>query len=50
MAKKKNKRREPRTIGELTNSRGTWQMNPVTRVTKDKKKYDRKRKPKEEDY
>ena len=41
MAKKKKKK--PRTIGELTNSRGEWTINPVTRVKESKKKYDRKK-------
>lgn len=49
MAKKKKK---PKTIGELTNSRGEWKLNPVTKVDKDRSKYDRKAKHKkrEEDY
>lgn len=38
------KNKKPRTIGEMTNSRGEWIFNPVTRVEKDKKKYDRKKK------
>lgn len=39
MAKKKKKRK---TIGEMTRSRGEWQINPVTRVKESKKNaYDR---------
>lgn len=47
---KKRKKPRPKTIGELTQSRLQWQINPVTRKTKDKTKYDRKNKPREEDY
>lgn len=41
MAKKK-RYKKPKTIGEMTNSRGTWQINPATRVRENKKAYDRK--------
>lgn len=38
------KRKKPKTIGEMTQSRGEWTLNPVTRVVQDKKKkQDRKR-------
>lgn len=46
-----SKKRKPRTIGEMTNSRGEWIMNPVTKIEKDKTKYDRKKnKLKKGDY
>ena len=35
-----------KTMGKMTNKRTTWKMNPVTRVTKNKKKYSRKDKHK----
>lgn len=40
------KKKHPKTIGEMTGSRGTWQMNPVTKIVPDKKKYSRKQKHK----
>lgn len=42
MAKKK-KRKKPKTIGEMTNSRGEWLMNPLTRVKESQKGYNRKK-------
>lgn len=42
MAKKK-KRKKPKTIGEMTQSRGLWSINPVTKIKESKKAYDRKR-------
>lgn len=48
---KSKKPKKKNTIGELTNSRGTWEFNPVTRIKKDKTKYDRKQnKVKRDDY
>lgn len=47
---KKRKKPIPKTIGELTNSRLQWHINPVTKKVKDKTKYDRKTKTKEDDY
>lgn len=44
MSKKKNKK--PKTIGEMTQRRATWEINPVTRVQRDKTKYTRKKKHK----
>lgn len=40
MARKK--KRKPKTMGEMTNSRSKWFMNPVTRIKQSKKKYNRK--------
>ncbi|AFV80886.1 hypothetical protein QLX37_gp010 [Staphylococcus phage SA5] len=34
-----NKRK---TIGKMSNTRATWNINPVTKVKKDKTKYSRK--------
>ena len=40
--KKKNKNKKKKTIGEMTNSRATWQISPVTKVKESKKNaYDR---------
>lgn len=50
MKRSGKKRKEPKTIGEMTNSRGTWEINPVTKVVKDKKKYTRKEKHKGAGY
>ncbi|WOZ17463.1 hypothetical protein [Staphylococcus phage vB_SauM-V1SA09] len=38
-----NKRK---TIGKMSNTRATWNINPVTKVKKDKTKYSRKNKHK----
>ena len=38
-----NKRK---TIGKMANSRGTWDIKPVTQVVKSKKAYTRKKKHK----
>lgn len=45
MAKKKRK-----TIGKLAGSRMTWGISPVTKVVKDKTKYNRKVKHRGGDY
>ena len=37
------KKKKAKTIGEMTNSRGVWLMNPVTKVVEDKKKYKREK-------
>lgn len=37
----RKKRKKPKTIGEMTKSRGEWLMNPVTRVKEDGKAYNR---------
>lgn len=39
MAKKK----KAKTIGEMTNSRGVWLLNPVTKIVENKKVYKRKK-------
>jgi hypothetical protein len=39
----KKKKRRAKTIGEMTNSRGEWQINPITRVRDGKKGYNRKK-------
>jgi hypothetical protein len=41
---KKKKRKKPKTIGQMTNSRGTWAIKPVTQVVQDKTKYKRTKK------
>ncbi len=39
---KKNKERQ--TIGKMSNSRGTWEINPVTKIKENsRKKNDRKK-------
>uniref|UniRef100_A0AAU8GTA4 Uncharacterized protein n=1 Tax=Mammaliicoccus phage MSShimriz1 TaxID=3230127 RepID=A0AAU8GTA4_9VIRU len=43
---KKNKRK---TLGKMSHKRAVWDINPVTRVTKDKTKYSRKKKHKDID-
>lgn len=35
-----------KTIGKMSNTRATWNINPVTKVKKDKTKYSRKNKHK----
>jgi hypothetical protein len=35
-----------KTIGEMTNSRGTWERKPVTQIVPNKKGYNRKKKHK----
>ena len=40
------KKKVKKTIGELTNSRGVWVVNPQTRVAPNKKAYTRKSKHK----
>jgi hypothetical protein len=37
-------KKQKKTIGEMTNTRGTWELNPVTRVVQNKKAYTRKKK------
>lgn len=46
--KKSNKK----TLGKMTHKRAVWDINPLTRVTKDKTKYTRKKKHKgiDKDY
>ncbi|UNH58534.1 hypothetical protein [Bacillus phage vB_BsuS_PJN02] len=39
--KSKKRNKKPKRIGEMTNSRGEWQINPVTRVKESNKKYNR---------
>ena len=39
MAKKK--KRKPKTIGQITNSRGEWLLNPITKIKESKKIYKR---------
>lgn len=46
-------RKKKKTIGEMTRTRGEWEINPITRVKESKKKYNRsaeKRKVKKGDY
>ncbi|XWX32474.1 hypothetical protein LCFBJUUZ_CDS0015 [Staphylococcus phage PG-2021_76] len=43
---KKNKRN---TLGKMSHKRAVWNINPVTKVTKDKTKYTRKKKHKDID-
>lgn len=41
---KKVKKKKPKTIGEMTNSRGLWQINPITKIKESRKNvYDRKK-------
>lgn len=39
-------KKKRKTMGKMTRKRVLWNMNPVTRVTKNKKKYTRKDKHK----
>ena len=41
------RKRKSKTIGEMTNSRGTWQINPITRVKEGKRKYESRKKAKQ---
>ena len=34
---KKKKNKKPKRIGQMTNSRGEWHINPVTKVKEGKK-------------
>ena len=38
--------KDRKTIGKMSNTRATWNINPVTKVKKDKTKYSRKNKHK----
>lgn len=43
MARKSKKNKKAKTIGEMTNSRGLWEMNPITRIKQsERKKNDRR--------
>jgi hypothetical protein len=41
MIKMKNKK--AKTIGEMTGSRGTWNVNPISKVIQSEKNYNRKK-------
>lgn len=42
--------KKKKTIGEMTNSRGTWEIKPITQIIKSKKAYTRKKKHKGAEY
>jgi hypothetical protein len=42
----KNKTKKNKRIGQMTNSRGTWTINPITKVKDDDTKYNRKKEKK----